>query len=122
MTWKCRGIRGATTADDNTKEAVISATKELFTKLIELNDVDQDEVAAVILTTTKDIDAAFPAVAARQMGWNNAALLCGNEMNVPGSLKSCIRILIFVNTEKGPSDIHFVYIKGAKNLRTEDIN
>ena len=122
MTWKCRGIRGATTADDNTKEAVISATKELFTKLIELNDVDQDEVAAVILTTTKDLDAAFPALAARQMGWNNAALLCGNEMNVPGSLKSCIRILIFVNTEKGPSDIHFVYIKGAKNLRTEDIN
>ena len=122
MTWKCRGIRGATTADDNTKEAVIGATKELLAKLIELNDVDQDEVAAVTLTTTKDLDAAFPALAARQMGWNSAALLCGNEMNVPGSLKSCIRILILVNTEKEPSDIHFVYIKGAKNLRTEDIN
>ena len=122
MTWKCRGIRGATTADDNTKEAVIGATKELFTKLIEVNDVDQDEVAAVILTTTKDLDAAFPALAARQMGWDNAALLCGNEMDVPGSLQSCIRILILVNTEKGPSDMQFVYIKGAKDLRTKDLN
>jgi len=122
MTWKCRGIRGATTADDNTKEAVIGATKELLAKLIEVNDVDQDEVAAVILTTTKDLDAAFPALAVRHMGWDNAALLCGNEMDVPGSLQSCIRILILVNTEKGPSDIRFVYIKGAKDLRTKDLN
>ncbi len=115
----CRGIRGATTAESNTVEAILDASGELLRMMIDANDIRLEDVASSIFTTTLDLDAAFPATAARQMGWGEAALLCATEIDVPGSLKSCIRILILYNTDKGASDIVHVYIKGARDLRAD---
>lgn len=113
----CRGIRGATTVEENSKQAIIGATKELLQKMIEANDVKAEDVAFAMFTTTPDLNAEFPAVAARQLGWEDSALLCGHEMNVPGALARCIRILVMVNTEKAVDEIVHVYIRGAVNLR-----
>ncbi|MEE9199407.1 MAG: chorismate mutase [Dehalococcoidia bacterium] len=113
----CRGIRGATTAEENTKEAILKATDELLRMMIESNDIEVDQVAAATFTTTQDLNAEYPAVAARRIGWNDTALICGHEMNVPDGLPRCIRILILINTEKSAKEIKHVYIKEAKNLR-----
>ncbi len=113
----CRGIRGATTADSNTKEDILNATKELLRKMTEANDIRAENVACAIFTTTQDLDAEFPAAAARQLGWAHTALLCAQEMNVPDSLQHCIRILILYNTEKSTDEIVHVYIKGATTLK-----
>ncbi|UCG23329.1 MAG: chorismate mutase [Chloroflexota bacterium] len=115
----CRGIRGATTVEENTAEAILSATRELLFIIIRANDIDVDDVASAIFTTTRDLDATYPALAARQLGWYDAALLCGNEMEVPGGLERCIRILVHWNTTRGPDDIVHVYLRGAKNLRPD---
>ena len=115
----CRGIRGATTVAANTAEAIVEAATELLTAMLEANDVKVDDVASAFFTTTPDLTAEFPAVAARQMGWTDVALLCGHEMNVPGSLPMCLRILLHVNTDKGVSDIVHVYLRGARVLRPE---
>ncbi len=115
----CRGIRGATTAESNTVESILDASGELLRMMIDANDIKPEEVASAIFTTTSDLDAAFPATAARQMGWGEVALLCATEIDVPGSLRSCIRILILYNTDKGAGDIAHVYTKGARDLRTD---
>jgi chorismate mutase len=117
-TW-LRGIRGATTVEANTREAVLQAAAELLSALIEANDIRRDDVASVIFTTTPDVNAEFPAVAARQMGWTNVALMCGHEMAVPGSLPMCLRILMHVNTAKTPDELQFVYLRGARALRQD---
>lgn len=116
---RCRGIRGATTVDRNTRESILEAACELLTEIVRANDVEADDVASVIFTTSPDLNAEFPALAARQMGWTDVALLCGHEMNVPGSLPMCLRILLHVNTEKRAKEIVHVYLKGAKVLRPE---
>jgi len=113
----CRGIRGATTADSNTKEDILNATKELLRKMTQANDIRSENVACAIFTTTQDLDAEFPAAAARQLGWAHTALLCAQEMNVPNSVKRCVRILILYNTEKSADEIVHVYIKGATTLK-----
>ena len=113
-----RGIRGATSADTNSKEAILEATAELLGRLVEANDVDVDDVAAAYFTATDDLNAEFPALAARQMGWTSAALMCAREMNVEDGAKRCIRVLLLVNTDKTPEDIEFVYLRGASNLRS----
>lgn len=115
----CRGVRGATTVERNTSPAIIEATTELLGQMIAANGIAEEDVAAVFFTTTPDLDAAFPAQAARELGWTEAALLCGNEMAVPGSLKRCIRILILWNTDRGPEEVRHVYIRGAEALRPE---
>jgi chorismate mutase len=112
-----RGIRGATTCDENTREAILAATDELLRQLIAENDLDPAEVASAILTTTPDLNAEFPALAARRLGWTEVPLLCGHEMAVPGGLKSCLRILIHYNTEKAAAEMKDVYIRGAKDLK-----
>jgi len=116
---RLRGIRGATTVEANTREAVLDAAAELLSALIEANDIRRDDVASVIFTTTPDVNAEFPAVAARQMGWINVALMCGHEMAVPGSLPMCLRILMHVNTAKTPDELQFVYLRGARALRQD---
>lgn len=115
----CRGIRGAITVEDNTKEAIFAATTELFIKIIESNQIQEAEVAAALFTTTPDLNAAFPATAVREMGWKHTALLDAHEMAVPDGLPRCIRTLILVNTDKKPQEIVNVYLKGAMNLRSE---
>ncbi len=118
MVLKCRGIRGATTAEANTQEAILYATKELFKAMVDANAIQDDDIAAVFLTTTADLNAEFPAVALRQMGWDQAPLMCGHEMQVPDGLAQCIRTMVLVNTEKGPGDMKHVYLRGAVNLRS----
>jgi chorismate mutase len=117
----CRGIRGATIADENTGKAIYSATRELLTRLIEANQIEERDVAAVYFTMTPDLNAEFPAAAARQLGWNNTALMCGTEIAVPHSLPRCIRVLILFNTEKEPEDLANIYLKGTEVLRLHGV-
>ena len=119
MTYACRGIRGATTADENTREAILAATRELLELLIAANDLRPDDIVSAIFSTTIDLNAEFPAVAARQLGWLDTALLCTHEMAVPGSLPRCIRVLIHWNTTRGVAEVRHVYTRGAENLRPE---
>jgi chorismate mutase len=115
----CRGIRGATTVKENTSKAIINGTKDLLERIIDANQIDVDNVACAYFTTTHDLNAEFPALGARQLGWSNSALLCGHEMDVPGSLEKCIRVLILYNTEKAATEIKHVYINGAESLRAD---
>ncbi len=115
----CRGVRGATTADANTSEAILKATRELLALMIRLNEIEPEDVASAIFTTTKDLDAEFPALAARQLGWLNVALLCGYELTVPDSLQHCVRILLHWNTDKPADEVVHVYIKQARRLRPD---
>ena len=122
MALVCRGLRGATTALDNTREAVLEATRELLERLIGANDLKTDELAASFFTTSPDLDAEYPAVAARQMGWEYVPLICGHEMNVPAGLPLCIRVMLLVNTEKRPEEMTHIYLRDAKDLRSKVIN
>lgn len=115
----CRGVRGATTADGNDSDAILQATRELLALMIRKNGIEVQDVASAIFSTTVDLDAAFPALAARQLGWIDVPLLCTHEIHVPDSLKQCVRILIQWNTEKNQSEIEHVYIKDAVVLRPE---
>jgi len=115
----CRGIRGAITVDSNTPEAILNATEELLAAMIKANSIRPEDVASAIFTTTPDLNAEFPALAARRLGWNDVALLCGQEMAVPGSLAMCLRILLHVNTDRGADQIVHVYLRGAQALRPD---
>ena len=115
----CRGIRGATTAEKNTAEAILIATRELLELIVEANHLKVEDVASAIFTTTPDLTAAFPAQAARELGWRDMALLDAQEIPVPGSLERCIRVLIHWNTEKRAAEIQHVYLKGAQVLRPD---
>ena len=113
----CRGIRGATTVERNDREEILAATTELLQLLIRRNDLHAEDVASAIFTVTEDLDAEFPALAARYLGWTEVALICTREIPVPGSLEKCIRILLHVNTTRSAAEIQHVYIRGAVNLR-----
>jgi chorismate mutase len=114
-----RGVRGATTVEANTREAILAAPRELLCLMIEANHMQPEDVASAIFTTTIDLNADYPALAARALGWHDVALLCMHEMNVPHGLPQCIRILLHWNTEVPAPDVKHVYIKGAINLRPD---
>jgi chorismate mutase len=114
-----RAIRGATTVENNNMNEIIDETKLLLIKIVEENELVEDDIISIIFSVTKELDAAFPAVGARQLGWTNAALMCTNEINVPGSLEKCIRVLFHINTTKSNNEIKHVYLKGAKALRPD---
>ncbi|HVD01363.1 MAG TPA: chorismate mutase [Candidatus Dormibacteraeota bacterium] len=118
-----RGIRGATTAETNTAEAIVEATGELLAELVRINELDRDEVCFAYFTTTLDLDAEFPALAARRMGWTTVPLLCGNDMVVPGpnprSVGRCIRILLLYNTDRAQSEMRSAYLRGAQAIRAD---
>ena len=115
----CRGIRGATTVENNSREEILIATKELLQLLIQKNALKKEDIASAIFSLTQDLDAEFPAVAARGLGWTEVPLMCTREIPVPNSLKSCIRVLIHINTEQSAEEIQHVYIHGAVNLRPD---
>lgn len=114
-----RGIRGATTVRANTREDILEAARELLDCIVRENDVSQDLVASIIFSTTPDLTAEFPAVAAREAGYTQVALECVLEMNVPGALARCLRILMHVNTDRPLADIKHVYLHGARALRRD---
>lgn len=113
----CRGIRGATTVEQNNHEEIFVATKELLTMIIQQNELDPEDVASIIFTVTADLDAEFPALAARDLGWTGVPLLCAREIPVPDSQPRCIRILLHVNTTRSADEMQHVYIREAANLR-----
>lgn len=115
-----RGVRGATTADSNDRDPVISATAELLKEMLSRNEIDSEDLAAVQFTTSPDLVAEFPAVAAREsLGWKFVPLLNAVEIDRPGAQPLCIRILMFWNTERAQSEIKHVYLKDAVKLRTD---
>ncbi|MBN1496161.1 MAG: chorismate mutase [Spirochaetes bacterium] len=114
-----RGIRGATTADANTKEEILEKTREMLDAIVRLNDIRTEDIASATFSVTADLDAEFPAVAARGMGWIYTPLFCAMEIPVPGSLKSCVRVLLHINTERRQEDMVHVYLHGAKKLRPD---
>ncbi|XLQ11727.1 MAG: chorismate mutase [cyanobacterium endosymbiont of Epithemia adnata isolate EadnSB Bon19] len=117
---KVRGIRGATTVSDNTKEAIKDAVTELLETIEILNQLDPEDIVSATFTTTKDLDAIFPAAIARQRPhWDNVPLLDLQQMHVEGSLQRCIRVLIHFNTPKPQVEIHHSYLRDASNLRPD---
>ena len=115
-----RGIRGATTVEANTREAVLDAARELLGEIIRANEIKAEDVASAYFTTTTDLNAEFPAVVARaDFGWTNIALMCGHEMDVPGSLRMCLRIMLHVNTKRPQNEVCHVYLRGAAVLRPD---
>jgi chorismate mutase len=116
---RCRGVRGATTADENTPEAILSTTRELLYIMLRVNRIEPEDVACIYFTTTVDLNATYPALAARQLGWYDAALMCGHEMQVPGGLEKCIRVMIHWNTTLSSKEVTHVYLRNAKRLRPD---
>jgi len=115
----CQGIRGATTAADNSEPAILDATEELLRWLIAANELRQSDIASIIFTVTPDLDAVFPARAARQIGWNDVALLDSVDIAVPGALTRCIRVLIHWNTDLPSEAVQHGYLRNAAQLRPD---
>jgi chorismate mutase len=117
---QCRGIRGAITVSVNSKESILAATKKLLMEMTLTNKIEVKDIAAIFFTTTPDLNGEFPASATRELGWpSNLAMLCGHEMTVPNDLPHCLRILMLVNTEKGPEEIAHVYLGEARKLKNK---
>jgi chorismate mutase len=114
-----RGVRGATTVEANTREAILRGARQLLALMIRRNGIEAEDVASAIFSVTTDLDAEFPALAARQLGWFDVPLLCTNEIPVQDSLPMCVRILINWNTNKGQKEIAHIYIKEAIQLRPD---
>jgi chorismate mutase len=115
----CRGIRGATTVEHNDRDEILAATSELLRLMVLENNLLVEDIASASFTVTEDLDAVFPAQAARQMGWKEVALICMREIPVPNSLGKCIRVLLLVNTTLGASEMQHVFIRDAVSLRPE---
>lgn len=114
-----RAIRGATTVEANEKKDILEATRELLKEMIEQNSILKEDIISVIFSVTADLNAAFPAVAARELGWTDIALMCTYEIDVPGSLEKCIRIMMHINTEKSNNELKYIYLQGARKLRPD---
>jgi len=114
-----RGIRGAVIVKKNTKKDIISATEKLLKKMLSSNKIRVEDIASAVFSVTKDINAEFPAVAARNIGWIYTPLLCTYEITVPGSTKKCVRVLIHANSGKKQKEIANVYLGNAKKLRPD---
>lgn len=114
-----RGIRGAISVDENSVESILKAASELLESMVTINQLQKEDVSAVIFTTTSDLDAVYPAVAARKLGWTQTPLMCTQEMHVQGSMPRCLRVLVLWNTTKSAAQIHHVYLGEARKLRPD---
>jgi chorismate mutase len=116
---RLRALRGATTAEANDAGAIIEATAELLREMMRRNDLDPDDVVSMIFTATPDLDAEFPASAARKIGMSHVPLLCAREIDVPDSVGRCVRVLMHVQTSREPAALKHVYLGAARQLRTD---
>ena len=115
-----QGIRGATVADENQPESILAATRELLNAILEANPTLRvSDLASLIITVTEDLNAAYPAQAARQLGWTRVPMMCMQEIPVPGGLPCCIRVLLHWNTELPQDSIRHIYLGAASNLRPD---
>ena len=112
-----RGIRGATTVERNDRTEILRATRELLEVLVRLNGLRPEDIASVWFTVTADLDAEFPALAAREIGWTEVPLMCGREIPVPGAIAGCIRVLVDWNTAKAQREVRHAFLHRAKELR-----
>jgi len=115
----CRGVRGATTVEANSRDEILKGARQLLALMIRTNGIRTEDVASAVFSTTRDLDAEFPALAARQLGWLDVPLMCTNEIDVPGSIRHCVRIMINWNTDKAQHEVTHVYIKDAVSLRPD---
>ena len=114
-----KGLRGATTLEADSRDEIIVKTKELLGAMIERNDIHKDDLVTIIFTATSDIHGAFPAAAAREMGFGDVPLICAQELEIVDSTPLCVRILALIDTEKKRSELRHVYLHGAKGLRDD---
>ncbi|WP_088007546.1 chorismate mutase [Indiicoccus explosivorum] len=115
-----RGVRGAITVDHDRAEDVLKETKSLVLEMAAKNGIEPEKVASVIISTTRDITSAFPAKAVRSIeGWTYIPVMCTHEMDVPGALPKCIRVMMHVNTDAGQQDIRHIFLKEAQALRPD---
>lgn len=117
---RMQAIRGATIVSENTPDSLHDATRELLKDIMRLNHLDKTDIASAFFTVTPDLNTAFPAKAARQLGWNHVALLCAQEIPVPGAMPMCMRVLLHINTRRPASMFRSVYIHGADRLLKDD--
>jgi chorismate mutase len=114
-----RGLRGATTCEENTTEQISEVTRELLVEMLERNGVRHDDVISVLLTTTPDLTASFPATAARDVGFGDVPLLCASEIAVPGAMPLTVRVLMHIYTERAREELRHVYLRKAPSLRDD---
>lgn len=114
-----RGVRGAITVKKNEKDAIVFATEMLLEKIISVNKIKVEDIAAVIFSVTSDLTKEFPAIAAREMGWLYTPLMCTNEIDIEGSLKKCIRVMMIVNSDKSQDKMKHIYLDEAQKLRPD---
>jgi chorismate mutase len=114
-----RGVRGAITINSNTKEDIVEKSTELIKTLVKRNNILVEDIASVMFSVTEDIDAEFPAVAARNLGWIYTPLFCTREIPVKGSMKGCIRVIMHVNSDKRQDEIIQAYLGEAEKLRPD---
>ena len=119
MNTRVRGIRGATTVDEDTAADIDRAVIALLTELFDRNDLHNEDLVSVILTATDDLHAKFPAASARTFGLGDVPLLCARELDIEGATPRCIRVLVHVNTERRRDELHHVYLEGAVGLRDD---
>jgi len=115
----CRGMRGATSVGENSERAIIAATRTLLERMVSANGIATEDIASVIFTTTPDLNAAYPARAARDLGWTDTPLLGAQEIDVPNSLPRCVRVLILWNTDRSIDQITHIYLGAAAALRPD---
>ncbi|MEL7672385.1 MAG: chorismate mutase [Chloroflexota bacterium] len=118
---RCRGVRGAISVEANTAEAIVSAARELLEAIVAANGIDAEDVCSLLLTVTPDLTAEYPAVAARQIGWDAVAVMCAQEMAVPHGLARCVRALVHWNTDRAAEEIRHVYLRDAELLRPDRV-
>jgi chorismate mutase len=114
-----RGIRGAINVRQNSETEISSATRELLVGMLEANHLRQEDIISIFFTLTADLNAAFPAAAARELGWSDVPLLGAVEVDVPGAMPFCIRVLMHVNTTLARSEIKHLYLREARSLRAD---
>lgn len=114
-----RAIRGAIQVETNTVEAIHAGVRELLGEMMEANDLHASDIISVIFTATPDLNADFPAAAAREIGFGAVPLICASEINVPGALQGVIRVMVHCNTKIKAAEISHIYLKGAVALRSD---
>lgn len=114
-----RAIRGAVQVEANTPEAISAGTQELLSEILKANHLSIESVISVLLTATPDLNAAFPAAAAREVGFEATPLLCAVEIDVQGALPRVVRAMFTVETELSSAEISHIYLGGAKALRRD---
>lgn len=116
---RVRALRGAVTTDTDSKDEIVEATTELLEEILDRNDVGTDDVVFIIFTATKDLTAEFPAAAVRKLGLSHIPVICARELDVEGALPRTIRTMILINTDKAREQLRHVYLREARQLRTD---